>query len=308
MGILPASSGETSRHRSGAEGQYAEPVPLDPQLDEFLARLTVVATQPDAFTAVSLPAWPGRAFGGQLAAQALQAAAHTIQDKQPWSLHVYFHAPVKALEPVDYRVERVKDGRTLATRRVAIEQDGRLRATATVLFGVPGEGPTHQYERPQTIPVDQLPPVERILDPHVVPLEADLDALGYPKEALVELRKVDPATEEVRFARKVWMRVVPDLPTDPVTVAATLAYLCDITLGTTALEPHGGRARTTDLQLGAIELGLWFTASARLHEWTLFSQFSAFAGGGHGLSHGVFYSSDGDVAAVAMQNALMRYA
>lgn len=276
-------------------------------LDEFLARLTVSPTHEDEFTSTCQPAWPGRAFGGQLAAQSLQAAAHTAQDKNPWSLHVYFHAPVKALEPVDYRVERVKDGRTLATRRVRIEQHGRLRATAIVLFGVPGEGPSHQYQRPETVPVEQLPPVERLIHPTIVPLDADLDALGYPQEALVELRRVTPQPGDVPFSRKVWMRIVPDLPTDPVTVASSLAYLCDISLGTTALEPHGGREATTDLQLGAIELGLWFTGPARLHEWTLFSQFSAFSGGGHGIAHGVFYNSDGDVAAVAMQNALLRY-
>lgn len=103
------------------------------------------------------------------------------------------------------------------------------------------------------------------------------------------------------------MRVLPDLPADPVTVAWAFAHLCDITSCTTALEPHGGRAGTTDLQLGAIELGLWFTAPARLHEWPLFSQFSAFAGGGHGLAHGVFHCSDANIAAVAMHSALMRY-
>ena len=276
-------------------------------LEEFLTRLTVTRTQDDDFTAICQPAWPGRAFGGQLAAQSLQAAARTIEGKNPWSLHVYFMAPVAALEPVDYRVERVKDGRTLATRRVRIEQRGRLRATATVLFGVPGEGPSHQYARPETPPVEQLAPIERLIHPTVVPLDADLDALGYPKEPLVELRRVAPSPDDVRFSRKIWMRVEPELPTEPALVASTFAYLCDITLGTTALEPHGGRAGTTDLQLGAIELGLWFTAPARLHEWTLFSQFSAWAGGGHGLAHGVFHNSDGDVAAVAVQNALMRY-
>lgn len=276
-------------------------------LEEFIGRLTVTATAEDEFTAVCQPAWPGRAFGGQLAAQALQAAAQTIEDKNPWSLHVYFHAPVTALEPVAYRAQRVKDGRTLATRRVSIEQNGRLCATAMVLFGVPGDGPSHQYARPETVPVDELPPVERLIHPSIVPMDADLDALGYPKEALVEMRKVTPQPDDVRFSRKIWMRVVPELPSDPVVIASTMAYLCDITLGTTALEPHGGRAGTTGLQLGAIELALWFTAPARLHEWTLFSQFSAFAGGGHGLAHGVFYSSDGDVAAVAAQNALMRY-
>ena len=280
--------------------------------DDFLGRFKVIPEEGDHFSGTCYPGWPGRAFGGQLAAQSLHAAALTAPDgMEPWSTSIYFHAPVRSNEPIDYEVVRIKDGRTTSTRQVRINQDGKLRATSMSLFGRPGEGPEHHVSRPRATAPDALPPVDRIVHPTVVPPDADFEALGYPSEALIELRidEVDPAigTDPGLF-RQVWMRVQPPIPQDSRTAAMTLCYLCDITLGTTALQPHGGRDATTNLQLGAIELALWFTGPANLNDWSLFSQETSFAGGGHGLSHGLFYDASGRIVAVAGQNALMRIA
>ena len=307
---------------------------------EFLARLAVTQLETDIFSGTCSPAWPGRAFGGQLAAQSLQAAAATRGDSNmhPWSLHMYFHAPVRANEPAQYTVDRIRDGRTTATRGVRVIQDGKHRATAMVLFGTSAAGPTHQYAPPETLPPHLIAPEERLVHPTIVPPDADFAALGYPVESLVELRIVessitdaapdadphsdtDPSARpntaaedhhdattarKIDFSRQVWIRVLPDLPDDPITSATTMTYLADVTLGTTALTPHGGRWATTDLQLGAVELALWFTGPARLSDWTLFTQDTAFTGRGHGLAHGVFYNSEGELCGLAMQNALMR--
>ena len=89
------------------------------QTREFLKRFDVTEESADRFVGTCYPGWPGRAFGGQLAAQSLRAAAATVPGNLvPWSLHAYFHAPVRANERIDYVVHRVKDGRTTATRRV----------------------------------------------------------------------------------------------------------------------------------------------------------------------------------------------
>ena len=282
----------------------------DPRTEEFLRRFAVAPLGDDRFTATCNPGWPGKAFGGQLAAQSLQAAAATAPaDMVPWSLHMYFHAPVRANETIHYEVVRLKDGRTTAARQVRLHQDGKFRMTAMVAFGAPGEGPRHQFRPPEAPAPELVPPLERIIDTTVLPEDADYEALGYPAEALVELRVVEspmPSEERGSFERTVWMRVVPEIPDDPLTSATVQCYLSDITLGTTALEPHGGRAGTTDLQLGAIELALWFAGPAKLSDWSLFWQESSYAGEGHGLSHGAFYTSTGDVTAIAIQNALMR--
>lgn len=275
---------------------------------DFLARLDVQMLGPDRFSATCLPAWPGRAFGGQLAAHALQAAARTVDTALvPWSLHTHFHAPVRTLEPVEYVVETVKSGRTLASRRVQVLQDDKLRASALALFGVEGDGPSHQFDVPDTTPPEELTSDDWILDHSIVAEDADFDALGYPPLPLLEVRSVPlTPTADDPYARQVWMRTIPELPSDTLTTASVLCAFADLTLGTTALAPHGGRAQSADLQMGALELAMWFTAPARLHEWTLCAESTAFAGGGHGLAHGVFFNSEQRVSAIAIQNALMR--
>lgn len=229
----------------------------------------------------------------------------------PWSVHMYFHAPVRSGELVRYRAKVVKAGRSTATVRVKVLQDDRLRATALAQFGATAAGPEHQYRPPQVPAPEHVAPEERLIHPSILPPETDFEKLGYPAKSLVELRIVadeggSDGGAETSYARKAWMRVVPEIPGDPLTTASAQCYLSDITLGTTALAPHGGREASADLQLGAVELALWFTGPALMSEWTLFVQDTVFSGRGHALAHGAFYSSEGDVTAVALQNALMR--
>lgn len=277
------------------------------QREELLNRFRVEAIGESEFAGVCHPSWPNMAFGGQLAAQILQSAAHTVDTESldPWSLHTIFHAPVKPGLPITYRVVELKSGRTVSSRQVLVEQEGKLRTSAIAVFGAPADGPQHQLARPDVIAPEHVMPVERLLTPEILPADVDHVAAGYPDEALFELRIAEPP-ESSPTQLPVWMRALPELDDDPLIVATTLCYLSDVTLGTTAITPHGGRAANPDLQFGAVELALWFTAPARLHEWTLFAQNTSFAGGGHALAHGAFYNSDGDLCAIAVQNALMR--
>ncbi|MGZ4454595.1 MAG: acyl-CoA thioesterase domain-containing protein, partial [Nocardioides sp.] len=67
-----------------------------------------------------------RVFGGQVAAQALLAAARTVEaDLTAHSLHSYFLLPGDTAVPIIYDVDRLRDGRSFATRRVVARQHGR---------------------------------------------------------------------------------------------------------------------------------------------------------------------------------------
>ena len=59
-------------------------------------------------------------FGGQVAGQALVAAARTIGDsgRLVHSLHAYFIRPGDPTVPILYEVDRLRDGRSFSTRRV----------------------------------------------------------------------------------------------------------------------------------------------------------------------------------------------
>ena len=64
-----------------------------------------------------------RIFGGQVAGQALMAAASTLPEgRGVHSLHSYFLRPGDPNEEIRYAVERMRDGRTFSTRRVVAWQ------------------------------------------------------------------------------------------------------------------------------------------------------------------------------------------
>jgi acyl-CoA thioesterase-2 len=66
-----------------------------------------------------------RLFGGQVLAQASAAAYRTVGKVHLHSLHAYFLRPGTVDRPVLYEVERVRDGRSFATRRVVAIQNGQ---------------------------------------------------------------------------------------------------------------------------------------------------------------------------------------
>src|SRR3954463_11643369 len=90
-----------------------------------------------------------RTFGGQVASQALVAAAHPAPDETSvHSLHSYFLRPGDPAVPIVYDVERVRDGRSFATRRVVARQHGRPIYFMPVSFQKPEDGFEHQDVMP----------------------------------------------------------------------------------------------------------------------------------------------------------------
>ena len=66
----------------------------------------------------------GRLYGGHVVAQALRAAAYTIEDgRLPHSVRAYFIRRGENAQPVHYEVERIRDGKSFSTRRVVARQD-----------------------------------------------------------------------------------------------------------------------------------------------------------------------------------------
>src|SRR5215813_533365 len=78
---------------------------------------------PDTFVGVGPRyAWGGL-YGGQIVAQALRAAAFTVEaDFMPHSLRAYFIRRGDHEEPVRYEVDRIRNGRSFCTRRVVARQ------------------------------------------------------------------------------------------------------------------------------------------------------------------------------------------
>ena len=66
-----------------------------------------------------------RVFGGQVAGQALVAAARTVESGQVHSFHSYFLRPGDPKVPILYEMTRIRDGRSFTTRLMVAIQHGQ---------------------------------------------------------------------------------------------------------------------------------------------------------------------------------------
>jgi len=193
---------------------------------------------------------PLRAFGGQVAAQALVAAGRTVgPGRLVHSLHGYFMRPGDPRRPLVYEVERLRDGRSYATRRVTAIQRGEAMFTLSASFKVPEESP----DRQRSVPL--LPDPELLPDPYADWADAGSDggnAAG-PKgggsgdywtttgRLTLDMRTVPHGSEALPDRQAgveeqfVWLKSASPLPgDDPLLHVCALAYLSDLTLASTA--------------------------------------------------------------------------
>jgi hypothetical protein len=99
----------------------------------------------------------GRVFGGQVIAQALQAAQRSTEaPKIAHSLHAYFMRPGDEDFPIIYRVVRDFEGKSFATRRAIAIQRGKPILNMAASFQAPEEGLTHQDAMPDVPPPEEL--------------------------------------------------------------------------------------------------------------------------------------------------------
>src|ERR1044072_356203 len=75
-----------------------------------------------------------RVFGGQVVGQALVAASRTVDNPPPHSLHAYFLLAGDPKVPIIYDVDRIRDGKSFATRRVVAIQHGHAIFSMSVSF------------------------------------------------------------------------------------------------------------------------------------------------------------------------------
>src|SRR5215467_10713414 len=99
-----------------------------------------------------------RIFGGQVVAQALSAAYRTVEGRICHSLQSYFIRPGDPTIPVLYQVERSRDGKSFATRRVIAIQHGEQIFNMACSFQIPEQGYEHQSEMPETVPPEKVQP------------------------------------------------------------------------------------------------------------------------------------------------------
>ena len=244
-----------------------------------------------------------RVFGGQVAGQALVAAARTVDEERPvHSLHAYFLRPGDMRVPILYEVDRIRDGRSFTTRRVVAIQHGRAIFNLHASFQVPEDGYHHQVEMPEVARPDDLPTLEERFEQH------GLDWVFRPRP--IDVRHVEEPVflnhDLGRTSQHVWFRAADRLPDDPILHTCVVTYASDMTLLDTALLPHGKTFGDTGLQMASLDHAMWFHRPFRADEWLLYAQTTPSASGGRGLAQGSIFTADGHLAVSVVQEGLIR--
>lgn len=272
--------------------------------------LTVEEIDTDLYRGARQPGGQGRVFGGQVIAQALQAAQlSTEAPKVAHSLHAYFMRPGDENFPIIYRVVRDFEGRSFATRRVVAMQRGKPILNMAASFQSPEEGLTHQDAMPDVPGPDELAS-ERELRRAM----ADQIPEKYHRVLLrprpIEIRPVRPrswiAPEPGEPVQHVWFRLCAPIGADAAMHRAVLAYASDMGLLGTGLLPHGLGWMNPRMQMASLDHSLWLHEPFRADEWLLYSMRSPWAGHSRGFNRGSVFTRDGRLVASAAQEGLMR--
>jgi acyl-CoA thioesterase-2 len=279
-------------------------------LDDLLALLELEDAGDGVYVGQSQDLGWGRVYGGQVLGQALSSAERTVdRSRLAHSLHGYFLRPGDPRLPIEYRVERTRDGRSFSTRRIRAEQKGRPVFFMAASFQTAETGLEHQETMPDVPGPDGLlsfPELIRTYQHRLPEAAGDWAMMEYP----IEMRPVqvsDPMNPEPRApAQEVWFRTESSLPDEPALHRYLLAYASDFVLLDTALLPHGMSYWQGTLKMASIDHAMWFHRDLRMDDWLLYAMDSPAAAGARGLVRGRIFDRSGALVASVAQEGLMR--
>jgi acyl-CoA thioesterase-2 len=266
--------------------------PQSKAVASLLRRLDVQAAGPDCFVGDSGRTGPPRLFGGLVAGQAVVAAARTVDGPSLHSLHAYFLQPGAPGVPIEYTVQRLKEGKNFHARSVIGRQGERVIFSMQASFQRPEHGFEHQDPMPVVTAPEDLPEGGSPFGSIVSPVEMR-DALG----------GFERAAEQGQ--RRTWMRPVAPLPEDPVLHLAMTVFASDMSLVMTGVLPHP-ELRRRPRGGASLDHAMWFHQMVPWGDWRLYTMETPAARGGRPLVTGAMYGRDGTRLVSVAQEGLIR--
>lgn len=272
--------------------------------EEIVRLMALKQIGPDRYLGQSHFMGSPNVFGGQVLGQSLHAAASTVEGRRPHSMHALFILPGNHRLPIEYEVERVRDGGSFTTRRVVAFQEGRRIFVMSASFQTSEDGLSHQKPAPASVDPESLPSSLEKWKQRAASLKRPF--LPVPVDFRAD-HAVDIFSGQTRSADKqMWVRAPLRLPDQPLVHESLFAYVSDYGLLSTSLQPHGVFLGDERLQIASLDHTIWFHRPFRMDEWLLFSMESPNASGGRGLCFAHVYNREGVLVASCAQEGLIR--
>lgn len=251
-------------------------------------------------------------FGGQVLAQAINAAARTITNGRILhSMHSYFLEAGDLKMPIIYTVSIVRDGGSFSVRRVTATQKETIIFILSASFQKKEEGYNHQIEMPQNIkqPEDLMSwtdILEKFGD--VIPsktrgfMEIDRPIEFKPVEV------VNPfVREDLPPVTNVWFKLKGDTKKlDLASKQQILTYISDYNILAAAMNRHASKAHWGNTQTASLDHSMWYFRDFDFDDWLLYAIESPNTASARGFAKGNIFSRDGKLIASVAQEGLMR--
>ncbi|CAD6185166.1 unnamed protein product [Caenorhabditis auriculariae] len=269
-------------------------------------------------------------YGGQIVAQALKSACLTVGEELPvHSMHSYFIKAGTCDEPVDYRVERLRDGQSFATRAVrAIQNDEIIFSSQVSFHKVEKSAMKHQIKYPMPQGPEGFKTLREILQERLDYYDKNASDkssdevtkfwLGYKlfefPNTFHGIFEVRPVNQDLYDPKKpgantdpqfdFWVRPTIPIGNDFFAQRLFAAYISDSTMLETALIPHIVKGYVLGMAF-SLDHCMWFhQPNFVTDDWMLWEQFSEYAGGNRSTTRGRLWSKDGDLILSAMQEGV----
>ena len=252
----------------------------------------------------------GEVFGGQYLGLSIAAAMRSAPGRTPHAMTGFFLNSARADKPVEYHVERTRDGRSFAHRRVTAMQDGKEMFRAEVSF--------HEWEEDQVAHARGAPdfPDKANLSSLHQRVREHADNLGSGVTGRILNREhfsmhFHPDEDGLlkrgtRPEMTAWISPNPPPPFEPEAYYPTLAYMSDSLANLASRTMHSDSLYAGQIASSSLNHGMWFHSLPSPFESVLYVMESPFAGGGLGYNRGAMFDEQGRILASVTQEALIR--
>ena len=251
-------------------------------------------------------------FGGQVLAQALSAANKSISNNRVLhSLHAYFLEAGNLDLPIQYLVNKMRDGGSFSTRSVTAKQGDKTIFILAASFHKEELGYEHQIKFEEEIkqPEDLLSWDDMLLQfgdflpkkmKHFLEIERPIEFKPTFIVNPLDQKDLPPFSD-------IWFKIKGTVNSSKLALKQQiLTYISDYNILNSTLYPNASKANFGNTQMASLDHSMWFFRDFEINDWMLYKTESPNAIGARGFARGNIYTKNGELIASVAQEGLMR--
>lgn len=281
-------------------------------VNDLLDILILEQRSENEFEGISETVGSPNVFGGQVLAQAINAAYRTITNNRVLhSMHSYFLEAGNLSLPIRYQVSIMRDGGSFSVRRVTASQNGTVIFILSASFHKDEKGYEHQIQmEPNVAQPEDLMSWSDLLEQFGEMLPKKTKTfLEIPRPVEFKPTQIPNPFEKKNLPpyADIWFKLKGDTSSlDLPTKQKILTYISDYNILSVAIQPHASKAHWGNLQTASLDHSMWYFRDFDLDDWLLFSLESPSTSNARGFAKGHIFTRDGKLVASVAQEGLMR--